>query len=462
VESQLKSFLDSTKESEDKMTKESFALRKALNTLLSDAESRFVNLKSFVTVISKETLDMQHVFSQRELDLMEDAKKVGEERKNVEAMINKIQSDIKNLIAGPEQTSMYEIQKKELETIRKAYDEKSKELDSIDKELIKFNAPRKALTASLEGFQNIINKTKQSEEKWKADIGQVFKNISALNEAHTAEESNSAQQLASLSEELKNVRLELRKKESLKSEEKISALEAELLKTQQELEGSKKILLTHIDTINTLEERIKIKKDTEEFDKDDEMVRINMENHRLNSENAALLSGKQKMETYYSNEIEKLNNNYLKKSNDFDSVLAKFNNLNESIASKKIEELKAWKKRSEVIRKSMAAVEEKVHEVSLRNNELIKFQGQQENYGKEEITLLREEAKKMDTIYGNSRAVYENDKKLKEEEIKVLIEKLNCSEKSLQSFAIANEEHDKVLSDKALQLEKAEESFRKV
>lgn len=95
------------------------------------------------------------------------------------------------------------------------------------------------------------------------------------------------------------------------------------LKVQQELEGSKKILLTHIDTINALEDRIKLKGSSEQFDKDDEMVRIKMENLRLNAENAALLSGKQKMETHYTDEIEKLNSKYLKKRDDYDSILSK-------------------------------------------------------------------------------------------------------------------------------------------
>jgi hypothetical protein len=107
--------------------------------------------------------------------------------------------------------------------------------------------------------------------------------------------------------------------------EKLTNLGSELVRTQQELEGSKKILLTHIDTINALEERIKIRGEAGLFDKDDEIVRIRMENHRLNSENAALLSGKQKLETYFASEIERLNHSYLKKSDDYDSILSKTN-----------------------------------------------------------------------------------------------------------------------------------------
>jgi uncharacterized protein YdcH (DUF465 family) len=106
--------------------------------------------------------------------------------------------------------------------------------------------------------------------------------------------------------------------------EKISALEGALAKTQQELEGCKKVLLAHIDTINALEDRIKGKGESEEFTKDDEMVRIKMENLRLNAENAALLSTKQKMETHYTDEIQKLNSKYLKKADDYDSILSTF------------------------------------------------------------------------------------------------------------------------------------------
>jgi len=52
------------------------------------------------------------------------------------------------------------------------------------------------------------------------------------------------------------------------------------------------------------------------------MVRIKMENLRLNSENAALLNSKQKLETHFAEEIQKLNSKYFKKADDFDSILS--------------------------------------------------------------------------------------------------------------------------------------------
>ena len=79
-------------------------------------------------------------------------------------------------------------------------------------------------------------------------------------------------------------------------------------------------------------------------------------------------------------------------------MLAKYNNLHESIAAKKVEELKAWKKRSEVLRKANTDMQEKLDDLSSKNMELLNFHGQQDNLQKEELGLLREEAKKVDSF----------------------------------------------------------------
>ncbi len=197
--------------------------------------------------------------------------------------------------------------------------------------------------------------------------------------------------------------------------EKIAALETALAKTQQELEGSKKILLAHIDTINALEDRIKLRGENEQFDKDDEMVRIKMENLRLNAENAALLNSKQKMETHYTDEIQKLNSKYLKKADDYDSalsilsllnpMLAKYNNLQETVTSKKLEELRAWKKRSENMRKTITSLEEKLSDLATRNSQITLFQEHQTEFRDEEHRKLAEEAKRVDGFWSAKKMV---------------------------------------------------------
>ncbi len=83
------------------------------------------------------------------------------------------------------------------------------------------------------------------------------------------------------------------------------------------------MLIAHIDTINALEDRLKKKGDSEQYEKDDDLVRLKMENSRLNAENAALLNGKQKMETHYASEIEKLNKKCMRRAEDYDGLLSK-------------------------------------------------------------------------------------------------------------------------------------------
>lgn len=90
-------------------------------------------------------------------------------------------------------------------------------------------------------------------------------------------------------------------------------------------------------------------------------------------------------------------------------MLAKYNNLQESIAAKKVEELKAWKKRSEALRKANVEMQEKLDDLSGKNMELLNFHGQQDNLQKEELGLLREEAQKVDSFW-TARKVVKNNK----------------------------------------------------
>lgn len=67
--------------------------------------------------------------------------------------------------------------------------------------------------------------------------------------------------------------------------------------------------------------------------------------------------------------------------------------------SKKTEELKAWKKRSDVLKKTTMALEAKIEDLTNRNSELMKYQGSKDDLQKEELELLRAEAKKVNTAW---------------------------------------------------------------
>ena len=152
IEAQFKNLLESSKFTEETLNSECSGLKKGLNVFLTDGGMKEENLRVFVTNLSKELLNMQEAFSQRELDLVEDVKRVEEERKSIQMLTENIHRDVGRVIVSPDYASVFEAQKKELELTLQAFENKSKEIEAMEKELPKFNSSRKALTAAAESF----------------------------------------------------------------------------------------------------------------------------------------------------------------------------------------------------------------------------------------------------------------------------------------------------------------------
>eukprot|EP01022_Parablepharisma_sp_SALTPOND_P018497 TRINITY_DN3024_c0_g1_i1.p1 TRINITY_DN3024_c0_g1~~TRINITY_DN3024_c0_g1_i1.p1 ORF type:complete len:1037 (-),score=207.38 TRINITY_DN3024_c0_g1_i1:7357-10467(-) len=460
LESQLKSLLETTQVREERLRSECEKLEETLKALLGEGQVKESHVRVLVAELAKELLELQQSFDKREADLVADSKKIMDERKFVEAAIEKAYAEVNKLVVPEEFANIYEAQRKELELVLKEVANKSKELDELrEKEAAGFKGSRKVLSATLDNLQMFMRRSKQTEDKLKSDLKALVMSVKKADESHTAEEEAAATQVATLNDELKKLRIELRTREAQQYEEKITALETELVRTQQELEASKKILLAHIDTINTLEDRIKLKEEAENFDKDDEMVRIKMENLRLNSENAALLSGKQKMETHYTDQIQKLNARYLKKAEDYDGILTKFNNLTETMANKKLEELRAWKKRSENLRKTLATLEEKLTDLAGKNTELLRFQEQHKELYAEEHKKLKEEVENAGKLWAGKQQEWDKTRKLMEDQIVVLWEKSKMAETAFREMCSLLQEKEKVVQGSIGHLEMVEKTY---
>ncbi len=460
LEAQLKTFLESSQEKEARLKSQCDSLETTLNLLLGEGLSKETHVKALVAQLTAELLELQKTFDQREQDLTEDAKKIVEERRAVQETIDKAYAEISRNVAPQEFANVYEAQKRELEFTLRELAEKSAELGELkDKEAAGLKGSRKAISATLDSFQNFMKKSKQVEDKLRGELKALVAAVKKADESHTLEEEATTAQVAALNEELKKLRIELRNRDAQNYEEKIVALETALMKVQSELEGSKKILLAHIDTINALEDRIKLKGESEAFDKDDEMVRIKMENLRLNSENAALLSGKQKMETHYADEIQKLNARYLKKAEDYDAILTKFNNLTETAANKKLEELRAWKKRSENLRKTLSTLEEKLADLSGKNTELLRFQDQHTELYTEEYKKLKEEVEKSDKYWTAKQQDWEKRAKLLEDQISVLREKSKMAELAFNQMKLLLQEKAKMIQSAVAHCEVVEKTY---
>ncbi len=70
-----------------------------------------------------------------------------------------------------------------------------------------------------------------------------------------------------------------------------------------------------------------------------------------------------------------------------------------------MEEMKAWKKRSDNMRRIMTELETKVGELADANMELLKFHAENKELQHEEVILLREETRKADVFWTDKKRV---------------------------------------------------------
>ena len=100
--------------------------------------------------------------------------------------------------------------------------------------------------------------------------------------------------------------------------------EKALFKVKGELEEAKKNLLAYINSLNALEDHMKGRMDNRKLTENDEIVRIKLENHRLNEENASLITTKQNLETFYTDKVNMLQENYDKKEQGYQIMFSKY------------------------------------------------------------------------------------------------------------------------------------------
>jgi hypothetical protein len=140
-------------------------------------------------------------------------------------------------------------------------------------------------------------------------------------------------------------------------------------------------------------------------------------------------------------------------------MLAKFNNLNESLANKKLEELRAWKKRSDNLRKTISTLEEKITDLTNRNIELTKFQGQKDEMQEEELKMLREETKKSDSFWTAKKLEWDGDKKMLIDEVKILREKAKIAENTYGQMKDLMKTKADLLEEKITHIEIMERAY---
>lgn len=448
-----------TTASHERTQHECVQLRNALKTLLAAGGLKETRVRILAGELAKELLELQRAFEQRECDLAGDSEKVAMERGVVESEVDDVYVGLKKFVISGGSEEVYEEEKKELKVAVEQLEEKTAELGELRaKDSEGFLGSRKQLTKTLDDLNAFIKESTVNDVKFSNDVQELLGTIRETDDVHTNVEESTNTQIINLNNELKKLKLEVRTLNAKDYDTKIAELETFLAKAQQELSVSKKILAAHVDTIAALEERIKLKGPTDKFNKDDEMVRVKMEALRLNTENKALQNAKQRLETHYTSQIQALNERYMKKTEDYEAIMSRFNNLNDSVASK-AEELRAWQKRSENLRAAVAALEGETADLSLKNAEVAKFRGQDDELYMEENKGLKEEVEKAQKEWEAKQQNWEHEKRLMRDEVAVLKEKAEVTDVVVRQMTELLEEKARLADLKAESLKAVEETY---
>ena len=147
VEIQLRKYVEATKPKHQILDNQCESLKNVINLLLVTGKDKEEHIRVLVTELTKELLELQKSFDQRETELISDCQKLAEERKAAETAINGAYSALEKLVAPEGLSNVYEAQKKDLELTTEQLKIKTEELTELqEKEAEGFKGSRKQLS----------------------------------------------------------------------------------------------------------------------------------------------------------------------------------------------------------------------------------------------------------------------------------------------------------------------------
>jgi len=463
TEMQIKRHVEVAKPKFERLQAQYSNFQRAVGTLLTSGEGKVNHMEALVEELSNVLTELQKGFDQRESNLSNTCKKVIEERETAKTIIESANKDLKNLKVPEDFKDLHELQIKELDFIKKQLKVVVEEVNELqEKEAEGIKGSRQQLCGTLNRVNNFMNESKKNTDKLKIDIQNLLNGIKESDEVHISEEEISSTQIQTLNSELKKVKQEIKVLSTSDYVTRTEELKLAVGKEQKELDDTKKSLLKHIEKINTLEDKIKLKVDSKNFDKDDGIVKIKMENIKLNAENATSLNKKQEMEAHYEDQIQKLNEKYMKRVEDYDNVLTKYNNLTEARSKKVIEELKAWRNRAENLYGMVKKLGESIVKLNSRNQEISKPTNQDTKLYMEENKQLKKELDEIDKVWKPKEQLWKQEKDLMNIEINSLRTQINEAQDGLEQVNELLKDKTQVVKEYTNNLKAAEQLYKVV
>lgn len=169
-------------------------------------------------------------------------------------------------------------------------------------------------------------------------------------------ELKDAETISALSDEISSLKFKVRELEANNKEKEFIELRSEIVRKEAELNNLKKQVALSNNNLRALEEKLgaRLSDIKSRFEFHDEILRLRLENERLQEENRSYLLNQSKVQDDLNTRIDELTKKLFVKTEECDELQAKYRNLLTTLNAERQEEIKSWLRRQDLIKRSIA------------------------------------------------------------------------------------------------------------
>lgn len=193
---------------------------------------------------------------------------------------------------------------------------------------------------------------KQTEKNYQDFLIERIENDRVSSER----ELKDAETISALSDEISSLKFKVRELEANNKEKEFIELRSEIVRKEAELNNLKKQVALSNNNLRALEEKLgaRLSDIKSRFEFHDEILRLRLENERLQEENRSYLLNQSKVQDDLNTRIDELTKKLFVKTEECDELQAKYRNLLTTLNAERQEEIKSWLRRQDLIKRSIA------------------------------------------------------------------------------------------------------------
>ena len=431
----------------DECNKQINDLRHINNYLISCFDEREKQAAKEIERMRDEVGNLQIVFDNREVSYVKETRKYAENLERLHALLERAQERLEE--GWDPQKSVSEALRNQVDTLQNQLEVKDDQMEKLRREVINAqNEQRRDITETIYKFREYLVHMNEQEVETESKYQQLLEERIENDKISSERELDDMNKINDSLNEINDLRFKIRELEANNKEKEYIELNSKIVKTEAELTHAKQNLVNYIQSLNTLEDKIKYKLESSvSLDENDEILRLKMENVRLNEENSSLLNSKQSVESDLNNRIEGLTKKLFTKTEECEELQSKYSHLLSSLNGQREEEIKSWIRRQDLIRRTIEELRVELENTRDRRNMSLAMKDQEHKLTMDEVKLLRIEANKLQKFWDNQFNDWVKEKRTYQSEISSLRENLKTVEDYYKEASELRQEENGLLAE---------------